>query len=150
MPNAFRRLIAASCALAALSSLVTAAFADADDVALRGYTLSMDKIRKYHDVVSALKNSNDPAVRAEMPRIDNLLGGSVSQGLAKLHRAPHIEAVIHRGGLGDTDFVLIPAVSMGAAMAQYGSPAARAKMPVSAANIAFVQQHQKEIAAMMH
>lgn len=136
------------CVLAGAALATTAAgAAGPDDAALRSYALSMPKIQAYSAAGKALSASTDPAVKREAQSLDGLLDGSLAQAYAKLRAAPHIEAIIHKSGLSDADFVLLPTVLMTAGMATEVPPAQRAGLPVSAANIAFVQQHQAEIKA---
>ncbi len=123
------------------------ATAGPDDVATKSYMLTMPKIQRYQQVMVALEHSTNPAVKAEMPRIDGLLNGSIAQALAKVRSAPHIEGVIRQAGSTDTDFVMVPTVLIGASMAA-AAPSAAANMPVSSANVAFVKQHQAELKAM--
>ena len=148
MGRLLRILTGVACA-AALLPIATSALAGADDAAFRNYVLTMDKVHKYAEVGRALKATKDPAVQAELPKLDNFMGGSLAQALAKLRTAPHVEALVHRAGLSDNDFALIPLVAIGAAMAQNQPPAVQARMPVSAANIAFVKQHQADLKMMM-
>lgn len=134
-------------ALAMLASGSAAVAADADDAATRAYVLTMPKLQGYARAGKALQASRDPAVKAEMQKLDGLLDHGIGPALAKMRGAPHVEALLRAAGSSDTDFVMVPTVLLGASMAA-ASPASAKSMPVSPANIAFVKQHGAEIGAL--
>jgi hypothetical protein len=140
-----KNMIAALAGVALMSA--SAARADADDALLKGYVLTDAKVKAWQATGQALQASTDPAVKKEAQNLDNMLGGSIAQGLAKVKASPHVEALIHQHGLTDNDFVMIPSVLMVASMAA-AAPGAAAKMPVSAGNIAFVKAHGAELKGM--
>lgn len=118
-----------------------------DIATMRGYPLSMDKINRFMAANRALEQAGarNPALKAEGERMEEEKAPTLADTIAKLKRHPNIAAYYHKAGLSDLDVAVIPAVVMGAAFATAVPPAKRGELPVSAAQISFVQQHQKEM-----
>ena len=142
---------AAALCLAAALALASPALAAKDDMspadlaALKGYTLSMDKI-------NAMQAAMDEA--RKMGKAKQLQGtGDNAKTLAdmeaKVQAVPGAMALFSKHGLSAHDVVIMPFALMDAGMCVlYPSAAPKLADRVSPAQIAFYKQHKAEIEKM--
>ncbi|MFL5297543.1 MAG: hypothetical protein ACJ798_14275 [Phenylobacterium sp.] len=141
---------AAACALVGGKALAAGSgFSPADTAALKAYVLTTDKVQRYGAALQMMRKDQaaHPELRKEEEVADDEPGRTLADLLAKLKRHPQLAAYYHKAGLSDLDAVMVPIVSMNAAVAAQ-MPAAAAKLPVTPAQIEFAKAHGKELAAM--
>jgi hypothetical protein len=153
--KSMRGVLAAGVVLAITAGSVAQAagphMAPQEEAAMRGYVLSMDKINRYGAALQAMERDSkkNPALKAEGKRMEAEPDKTLADLYAKFKRHPAMANYFHRAGLSDQDAVLLPLVLMSASMAMMVPPAKRGQLTtVSPAQIAFVQQHQKELQKM--
>ncbi len=122
----------------------------ADLAKLRGYTLSMDKIRAMQAAMTevAQAEKSDPSFRARMDNTDND-SKTIAETEAKLKSYPRYFAFFTKHGLNADDVVLMPLVLMSAGVAaEYPQSAAKLAGQTSQAQIAFFKAHEAELKKM--
>lgn len=118
---------------------------------MRGYVLTVDKVNRFTAATQAMKKdvAKNPGLKSEADRAGDEKAPTIADMIAKLKRHPNIAGYYRKAGLSELDAAVLPVVVMSAALAQAVPAAKRGELPVTAAQIAFVQQHQKELTAMM-
>ena len=97
----------------ALALIATAAAAqNADDEAIRSYTLSMDKVVHYDAAARALEAAmnKDPAVKSDRQKMGREFARTPGRLEARLDRHPRVLAFFTSEGLTKGDAALIPLV----------------------------------------
>jgi len=145
-----KRLLLAA-AFAALPVLAHAGDISPDDLSkMRGYTLSMDKIRAMQaamDDVRRAENS-DPSLAARSSDVGDS-SKSLAEMEARLKSIPQLYAIYTRHGLNADDAVLMPLVLMSAGVAaEYPQSAAKLADQTSPAQITFFKAHKAELKKM--
>jgi hypothetical protein len=125
--------------------------ADPDTKAYSSYQLTMPKYKKYLAATMNLMNASQqkPAVAEAL---ENSLTLSIDEAVAALNRVPEARQSIAKAGITPRDYVLILGSFIQAQMVhgftkQQGISAdsARKLVPVSTANLEFVQKNEAEI-----
>ena len=119
--------------------------------ALRGYVLTMDKVKHFGAAVQAAgaAMNSDPSLKAEAHQIGGGPQATLAQIETNLKNHPRVMAFYARQGLNELDAIAIPITLIGACMAAQ-APQLAAKMAnrVSDAQIAFCKAHLAELRQM--
>jgi hypothetical protein len=116
---------------------------NADDQAIRNYTLTMDKVVRYDAGARALESAmnSNPQIMAARQKMARQFAGTPRALEARLDRFPQIEAYFTKEGLTRDDAALIPLVLGNACLA--GSQPQFAKALVySEAQVQFCKDNQ--------
>ena len=133
--------------LAVLLSVSAAApsyAADAQELAIKSYTLTADKVARYFAGAQALTEAlkADPALKAEEEAASNEPDDTLAQMRATIAKHPKLYAYFQRQGLSVDDSILLPLALLGAVFAvESGMPDAFADT-VSPAQMNFVRQNK--------
>jgi hypothetical protein len=128
-------------ALGASSALA----ASADDVALRSYVLTMDKVNRYVTAALALEKAKeaDPSLEQEEEAAENEPSETLSDMRALVAKHPRLYRFFQQQGLTIDDSLLIPLTVVNATIAiETGTPLTDT---VSQAQINFVRQNREAI-----
>ena len=141
MKSVIRAAFAAAMLFAADPALAKNELSPADLSALKGYTLSMDKINAMQ---AAMDEAEKSGKHEDMTKVGE--AKSVAEMESRLKAMPGVMAVFTKHGLGAHDVVVMPIALMDAGMC-VAYPAAASKLAdrVSPAQITFYKQHQAEL-----
>ena len=121
--------------------LAPAAAADADEIAVRNYVLSLDKVNRYIAATEALAKAveSDPALAAEQEAAEQEPGDTIAELRATVVRHPKLLAFFRQQGLSVDDAILLPfAIVNAMIVAETGIAIAE----VNPAHVAFVKQNK--------
>ena len=140
-------------ALVMAGAVSMAALADTaapDEPNLRGYTLSMDKVREYAAATKALNKDmeHDKTLQAEVDAMDGEPQDGVADLKAKLAHHPKVLAYYQHQSLSLDDAVLLPLVAINAISALDAPPDQAEGVVVSTDQIAFARAHRPELEAV--
>ncbi len=150
IPRALSLLVAATL-LTALPALAV----DKDIAEMERYTLTMDKLNRFGQVMSDLgayvkaHPESKAAIETDAEKHEDL--DAITRRISSV---PGLVSILNKDGLPPREFVLVEVTLIQAAMAFSMKPAdepdARyaAKVQMNPANLAFVRDHQAEIKAM--
>lgn len=114
--------------------------------ALKGYTLSMDKIKAMQAAMDDAKKDRSLMDRQKDANDDSK---SIVEMEAKLSAIPQAMAIYRKHGLTAHDAVVMPLVLMDAGVAvSYPSAASKLSDRMSPAQVTFYKQHQAELKKM--
>jgi hypothetical protein len=116
----------------------------ADAAALKGYTLTMDKLQRANKVMIDYDR-----LEADRPDLDDEGEGtqSISGMVKRIEAVPEARTILGRHGLTARDYVMILFTSTQVAAAAYMEENGQAAtgLPVSAAQVAFYKAHKAEL-----
>lgn len=120
---------------------------DPDTVALRGYTLSLDKAQHYAAASKALKKDADskPDVANEIQSMQGEPQATLADINAMMTRHPKIYGYFKREGLSLQDTVMLPLALVSAMSAVESAAPERFAQDVSPDQLAFARQHMQEL-----
>ena len=129
------------------------ASADADTREVKAYRLTMPKVNAFYAVTKNLRKlaAADPKACAAVERDDENEGGSLNVQAKRIEVAyPKVVPLLKAEGLTVREYLLMTAAQLQAGMAVYAKSAGMKELPagVSPENVAFMEQHQKELDAM--
>ena len=123
------------------ATFTAAAAADADDLAIRNYVLTVDKVTRYAAANAAYMKAleSDPSLAAEQEAAEQEPGDTIADLRAIMLRHPKLLAFFRQQGLTPDDTILLPLAIVNAAIvAETGT----ALVDVNPAHVAFVKQNK--------
>jgi hypothetical protein len=125
--------------------------ADAQELAIKNYTLTADKVARYFAGAQALTAAmkSDPALKAEEEAASNEPDDTLAQMRATVAKHPKLYAFFQRQGLSVDDSILLPLALFGAAFAAESDMPEAFADTVSQAQINFVRQNKDLVAKGM-
>jgi hypothetical protein len=120
---------------------------DADEMAIRDYVLTMDKVKAYAAVAqkAGATAQADPALAAEMKKVE-AADVSNTQKVAMMEKSPHVAAFFKSAGITPHDFVFTPMTILTASLG-IAAQDAKKQPPsyITPANMKFVRDHREEL-----
>lgn len=125
----------------------------ADDVALRGYTLTLANLQKLKQSMVNLKAyiKTHPDAADEMGDSDDDGNATLEQSISRISAVTPIKQAITAAGFTPRDYILTTMTYMQATMQVAAAPYTKGKpLPanMNPANVSFVQTHKAEIDAL--
>jgi hypothetical protein len=119
--------------------------ADAQELAIKNYTLTADKVARYFAGAQALGEAlkSDPSLKAEEEAASNEPDDTLAQMRATIAKHPKLYAYFQRQGLSIDDSILLPLALLGAVFAAESDMPQAFADTVSQAQINFVRQNQE-------
>jgi hypothetical protein len=127
--------------------------ADADTREAKAYRLTMPKVNAFYAVTKSLRKlaATDPKACSAIDREDENEGGSLNTQAKRIETAyPKVIPLLKGEGLTVREFLLLTAVQLQAGFAAHAKTMGMKELPadVNPENVAFMEQHKKELDAM--